>query len=340
VPLTTLIVQSVPRTARLSRATKWGLALAFVAVALGLRLLLLPIWPSGGFPFLFFFGAILAASALGDGGAGYVATGASSVASLWFVPPLGSPGIEAQWVLPWLVFSAQGLAIACVVETLHHALARASLAAAEAQQAERARALLLDEYRHRSRNDLQSLVAVLRLQARNAEPACRAGLLRGAAHALALARVHHRMTLAAASPDGGQVDTARLVHGLADDLAATLAGEALRPIAVVVDAEAHRLSSERSVQLGLVLHETLAAALAESFPDGRPGIVRVDFRREIGCYALTIADDGAGLPPGDAFGARLLAGLAGQLRGSFTRQAGERGGTVAALRFPVREPGS
>jgi two-component sensor histidine kinase len=128
-------------------------------------------------------------------------------------------------------------------------------------------------------------------------------------------------------------------------------------VALVAEAEAHPLDSERAVQLGLTLNEAVTNALKYAFPEERAGTVRVRFAREGGEFVLTVADDGIGLPregevaggavpprrlasSGGGLGTRLLGALAAQLRGSFKRLPGEGGvGTVAELRFPVQAPG-
>ena len=74
---------------------------------------------------------------------------------------------------------------------LHSALLRERRARAELARSEEQRRLLLNEFRHRTRNDLQSLAALLLLRARAApSPAAADGLREAAEHARALARVH------------------------------------------------------------------------------------------------------------------------------------------------------
>ena len=167
---------------------------------------------------------------------------------------------------------------------------------------QRARALLLEEFRHRTRNDLGSLVGILLLRARAAtSEAARDGLREAADHAMALARVHTRLAKdSVAAEDATTVDTREFVVGLCEDLAKAFAGDGLRPVALNAEAEAHRLTTERSVQLGLVLNEAITNAFKYAFPEGRGGQVQVRFVREGGHFLLTVVDDGPGmLPDGD-----------------------------------------
>jgi two-component sensor histidine kinase len=261
-----------------------------------------------------------------------------------------------------LLFLAVGASTALIIETLHVALFRARRARADLARSEEQRRLLLNEFRHRTRNDLQSLSALLLLRARAApSPAAADGLREAAEHARALARVHAWLAHSepSAGADGGdpaRVDTKDFVEGLCRDLDRALSGGELRPVARIAEAEAHTLDAERAVHLGLVLNELVTNAMKYAFPDNGAGTVRVRFAREGAHFLLRVADDGVGLPPADetapvparsgkrplgtGLGTRLLQGLAAQLRGTLARRRGEDGvGTLAELRFPTAEPG-
>ena len=309
----------------------------------------------GSDPLLIFILAVLLAAALCDHGCGLLAVALTALLDAWlFMKPVDRLLLERGADLVTLgLYVSVGCILAVTVECLHRALAGQKQANAELARSERARTLLLQEFRHRTRNDLGSLVGLLHLRARAApSEAVREGLREAAQHAMALARVHTRLA-AAESEDAAQVDMREFVLGLCTDLDGLYAAEGLRPIALIGEAEAHVLDTERAVQLGLVLNETVTNALKYAFPEGRAGQVRVRFRREAGEFVLSVADDGIGLPPeadldhappsppplGAGLGTRLLRALAAQLRGSFTRQPGRTGsGTEAELRFPVLSP--
>jgi two-component system, sensor histidine kinase PdtaS len=315
--------------------------------------------------------AVLLSAALFDHASGLLATALSTLLADWsYLPPVGSLAVQNQGDVVGLgLFAAVGAVISLTVETLHRALAdlqraldnlaRSNL---DLKGSEERRGLLLREFRHRTRNDLHSLVGLLRLRARAApSDAAREGLREAAEHAMALARVHTHLAGidgvgGAEQGEAAVVDTRRFVEGLCTDIVAAQMGEGLRPVALVVEAEAHALDTERAVQLGLVLNEAVTNALKYAFPEDRAGTVRVRFARDGGEFVLTVADDGIGLPrdgevaggavpprrlaSGGGLGTRLLGALAAQLRGSFKRLPGEGGiDTVAELRFPVQAPG-
>ena len=360
---TALANSAISRTRRWPPWARYGTTVAIVVAIFLLRRAADPILPQG-YPFLLATVAILLSAALFDHASGVLATALSgALATYFYLAPVGSLAVQNQGDVVGLgLFAAVGAVISLTVETLHRALAdlqraRDDLARSNAdlRRSEERHGLLLREFRHRTRNDLHSLVGLLRLRARAApSEAAREGLREAAEHAMALARAHTRLS-ATDADDGASVDTRDFVLGLCTDLDAAVAGEGLRAVALVADAEAHILDSERAVQLGLVLNEVVTNALKYAFPEDRAGAVRVRFAREGDEFVLMVADDGIGLPPegdlvgappappayGSGLGTRLLRALATQLRGSFSRHPGEGGqGTVAELRFPYVPPGS
>ena len=246
-----------------------GVVAALLPVALAVQGPLPP-----GYPFLPFLLAIVVAGTLFNHGSGFVAVALSAALASWFfLAPAGSLAVDAprdRFAL--LLFLAVGCAIALAIETLHGALARERRAREELARSEEQRRLLLHEFRHRTRNDLQSLSALLLLRARAApSPAAADGLREAAEHARALARVH--AWLAHGDLDGpdsetpARVDTKHFVEGLCRDLDRVQSGGELRPVALVAEAEQHTLDAERAVHLGLVLNELVTNALKYAFPD-------------------------------------------------------------------------
>jgi two-component sensor histidine kinase len=308
------------------------------------------------YPFMLFFVPVLLSACLFDHGSGLLATAASAALVTWLhVPPIGTLSIDhAPDAIALVMFMAIGAAMSGMVETMHRAVARAQRAHAELARSKRRRDLLLHEFRHRTRNDLQSLSALLLLRARAAtSEAAGEGLREAAGHARALARVHGWLARGAPADrdDPARVDTREFIEGLSRDLEVTQTGGGLRPIGLRASAESHSLDTERAVHLGLVLNELVTNALKYGFPDERHGVISVRFAREAEEFVLTVSDDGIGQAGADdeaagsirtsgaGLGTRLMHGLAAQLRGRFSRAAGEAGaGTIARLRFPVAEP--
>ena len=234
-----------------------------------------------------------------------------------------------------------GGALVVSIESLHNALARA-------RQAEHGRAAALAEYRHRSRNDLQSLVGLILLRARGASVETQAALREAAGHALALAAVHSSLAASALPGGAAVVDAGALVHGIcrglahpgADNASPDKTGAAgLSLAAVVVEAETWPISAERGVSFGLLLHRCVWLARRGAYPDGG-GVVHVRFWRCGDRFRLEVEDAGRGMPAatGPSLGSRMLRALGAQLRGTFERGPGRDGGTRCVLIFPAAEP--
>ena len=307
---------------------RYGCTLGLVGVAFAARLAAGAFLNETAIPFLFFWPAVLAAAAAFANGAGYLAAAASAVASVYFLPPVGyfvMPGGTALFSLG--LFCCCGALTACTVETLHHAVRGQRLALAEGREATRRRALLLVEYRHRMRGDLQAIASMLRLRARHADTeTCRAALHEAAAHTVRLGKIHSRMERARHDRDEvAVIDTAEFVEGVCADLVPPVLG---------VGAARRDLSTDRGVSLGLLLHELVAEARGD-------GAVHVVVRLAVvgADFVLDVIDDRPERSEPDALRARLVALLVLQLRGRVTRTANTAGaGLAVAVRFPVLAP--
>ncbi|WP_372622351.1 sensor histidine kinase [Falsiroseomonas sp.] len=347
------------RTRRLSTPLRYIITTVIVLVLFAVPELLVAGIPSS-YSLTHLLIAVLLAAALFDHGTGLFATLLCAALGYWRnLGPAPSLGVQDPDVLVELaLFIVVGVTMSLVLEALHRAVARQQQAQDELRRSERSQALLLREFRHRTRNDLGSLVGLLMLRARLAPSAAAREALREAAdHALALARVHARLALDDGLDQGAErpvIDSREFITGLCSDIETSLTSAGLRPVRLLAEAEPHPLSAERAVPLGLVLNETVTNALKYAFPEDRPGTVQVRFARDGEEFVLVVTDDGIGVPPeGELEGAppaspsrdaglgtRLLRSLAAQLRGRFARRPGPDGaGTVVELRFLVAEPG-
>jgi two-component sensor histidine kinase len=354
-----MLAHLLQRTRQLSTPIRYLLTILLVLAFFAVPAWLLPGTPH--YPFSHLFIAVLLAAAMFDHGTGLLATGLSAGLVAWLhLDPRGSPFVaEPDDLVALSLFVVVGVAMTVVIESLHRTVAQLQQTHDELRRSERARTLLLREFRHRTRNDLGSLVGLLILRARMApSPAGREALQDAADHALALSRVHARLALDEGLDQGAErpmVDSRDFVTGLCADIQTAGTSDGLRPVRLLAEAEPHPLAAERAVPLGLVLNETVTNALKYAFPEDRPGTIAVRFAREGDDFVLVVADDGIGLPPeGELDGAppapaardaglgtRLLRALAAQLRGQFARHPGPGGrGTVAELRFTAAEPGS
>ncbi|MCK1727122.1 MULTISPECIES: Ku protein [unclassified Bradyrhizobium] len=169
------------------------------------------------YPLILFIPAIFLASVIFDRGSGFLATGASAaLAARYFIPP--SPGAA---ILPLLVFLASGLCIAAVTEALRTTLEKHSEAKAYAD-------VLMMELAHRTRNDLATIISILRLQARSdSNPAVQAAITSALTRIEVVANVHDRLRDTAVN---STVDLASYLEALCGSLSDFHRG--VRPIAI------------------------------------------------------------------------------------------------------------
>ncbi|MPZ29011.1 MAG: PAS domain-containing protein [Micromonosporaceae bacterium] len=196
------------------------------------------------------------------------------------------------------------------------------------------------EIHHRVKNNLQTVAALLRLQARRVDPPeAKAALEESVRRVASIALVHE--TLAMTSDEAVELD------GVVDRVA-TAAAEVAVPEAKVT---MHRrgtfgtLPAELATPLVMILNELLLNAVEHGFADGGSGEVTIEVRRHRRKLHVTVADTGHGLPPGfdddpgQRLGLQIVRTLAtGELRGSIDLRPGAAGGTEAVLAIPLARP--
>jgi two-component sensor histidine kinase len=100
-----------------------------------------------------------------------------------------------------------------------------------------------------------------------------------------------------------------------------------------MDIETMSLAVDKAIPCGLILNELMTNALKHAFPAGRKGTIQVTLRKSsVGEVALSVADDGIGLPSSfesersNSLGMHLVSTLVRQLDGrlEITRSGGAR----------------
>ena len=153
------------------------------------------------------------------------------------------------------------------------------------------------EIHHRVKNNLQTVAALLRLQARRvAVPEARVALEESMRRVASIALVHETLSVSVDEEVNFDEVVDRLLVMLADVM-----GSAGR-VGVRRDGSFGDIPAEVATALVLVLTELVQNALEHGFPDGATGHVEVVARRARGQLELRVEDDGAGLPEG--FGAQ------------------------------------
>ncbi|MCX7512156.1 sensor histidine kinase [Frateuria sp. STR12] len=232
----------------------------------------------------------------------------------------------ADELLFFVLFAAVGVATAVVVDALRAAVCK--LLDAEAETS-----LLLDELAHRTRNDLMMISSVLGLQAmRQTDPHAREALESAVARVRVIAEAQERLRK---SGKHGEVEVAAYLRALGHGLAELLRD--VRPIRVRVLATPMQVDAPVAVSIGLIANELVTNAFKYAFPDGQGGTVQITLEAVGEGMALSVEDDGIGVPPSkkDGLGTRLVHLLASHLNGTVQSVPRVRGHGVRVL-LPIR----
>jgi two-component sensor histidine kinase len=197
------------------------------------------------------------------------------------------------------------------------------------------------EIHHRVKNNLQTVAALLRLQARRLQaPEARAALEEAVRRVGSIAIVHE--TLSHAPEEIVDFD------GIADRVA-MMAGEVSSPevrVTPKISGQFGMLPSVVATPLAMVLTELLQNALQHGFGTSSrlaDGMIEVVAARAPEQLTVTVTDSGAGLPPGfdlenaTSLGLQIVRTLVeGELGGRLILADRPGGGTVATIDLPVR----
>jgi two-component sensor histidine kinase len=216
------------------------------------------------------------------------------------------------------------------------------------------------EVHHRVKNNLQTISALLRLQARRLPPGGgRVALFEAERRVRSIAIVHEILS----REPGDQVPFEEIVTSLirmAEDSVVLS-----RPLVFEVTGGLGEVPADVATPLAVVLAELLQNAVEHAFlevegddgADGVPGApvqpvghIRVNLVNDLNSLTLEVLDDGSGLPPGFDIDASESLGLSivrdlvrSQLDGTITmrnRSVAQPGqsGTVVAIELPPAEP--
>jgi two-component sensor histidine kinase len=195
------------------------------------------------------------------------------------------------------------------------------------------------EIHHRVKNNLQTVAALLRLQARRLDaPEARAALEESVRRVASIAMVHETLSQA--------VDEAVEFDRVADRILA-MCGEVAAPesaVRVERGGSFGELPAEVATPLAMVLTELVQNAVEHAYPEPTPtpGTVQVAVERVPGRLHVVVADEGRGLPEGFVLEDSTRLGLqivrtlvAGELRGALVLERRDGGGTRAVLDVPL-----
>ena len=192
--------------------------------------------------------------------------------------------------------------------------------------------MLMQELTHRVKNSLQSIAAMVMIEARSHKSGEGKAALQRVSHRIdALGQLYSKLSK---SDTVEAVDAATYLDDLCRDLVASVHKEGATSIVLKTDIESELLPTDQAIPIGLIVNELVTNALKYAFPSETKGTVMVTLKRVPGELRLTVADDGKGVDPRRAdsgLGGRLVEGFAQQLGGQVERESGSQGTTVRLI---------
>ncbi len=195
------------------------------------------------------------------------------------------------------------------------------------------------EIHHRVKNNLQTVAALLRLQARRIdEPAAKSALEEAVRRVGSIAIVHETLSQTAEGSVAFDEIADRLCT-MVTEVSGVGAGVRVRRTGSF-----GKLSSETATALAMVLTEVLQNAVEHGYPQPEPeGAIEVNVRRSLGRLTAMVTDDGVGVPAGFDLDTSTHLGLSivrtlveSELGGQLDIEpAGSRGGTRVRVDVPA-----
>jgi two-component sensor histidine kinase len=199
---------------------------------------------------------------------------------------------------------------------------------------------LLQEMHHRVRNNLQTVAALLSMQARHAGEAPSAGSLREAVSRIqSIASVHDILS----GENLRETTLENLARHVAKEASVSLIPTG-SDIELVVETAPVRVTSREATVIALLINEFVANAVLHGLSGRDRGRVRIGARLIDDEVELTVHDDGLGLPEDFdldrvGLGLQIAAGLVrDDLGGTLEVVSLPGGGTVASARFRSSVP--
>jgi two-component sensor histidine kinase len=213
------------------------------------------------------------------------------------------------------------------------------------QEALEAKAVLLNELRHRTKNSFALISSLLALETNRTKEAKASETLRKLGDRVSvLTSLYNRLEVSVGLE---RIALDEYLGTIADDLLDGY-GADRRGIRLESSLEGFEIDMGRAVSLGLIVNELVTDSLKHAFPEGRRGTILLALRREgEGSALLAVSDDGVGLPenfalrpsPGrgnaEGLGITLVDTLCDQIGAELSVGPGPGGGASFAIRFPL-----
>lgn len=202
----------------------------------------------------------------------------------------------------------------------------------------REKAILLQELQHRVANSLQIIASILMQSARKVQSEETRGHLKDAhSRVMSIAALQQQL----ATSQLGRVALRAYLTNLCRSIAASMIPDpALLSLAAEIDDST--VEADISISLGLIVTELVINSLKHAYPDGRRGKIRVGYHADDTEWALTVSDDGIGMPDPrqdmkGGLGTSIVKALAQQLEAEIL-VFDAKPGTVVTVRRSLNRP--
>jgi two-component system CheB/CheR fusion protein len=194
---------------------------------------------------------------------------------------------------------------------------------------------LLKEVHHRVKNNLQVIVSLLNLQARQIQEKAVLALFEETRNrVMAISSIHEQLYRGASFAG---IELTAYARKLVPDLVRFYSLEQRVSVQFGGD-EQVTLELERAVPFAMLLNELVSNACKHAFPAPQVGTIRIDIHEHGERIELIVADSGQGLPAEfdyrqtSSLGLMLVHGMVQQLRGTIELRS--ESGTIARVLFP------
>lgn len=306
-----------------------------ISVPALLTLIRVPLLPLVGdrAPFAHVYVAMVGATVLGGWRSGLLALVVGQLLAWYVIVDPATYAIrQLQYVESFVISTLSQLFILVIVWLYQREVARAlSRREDQVQLMEK----VLREIDHRTKNNYQTMMAVVLAQAKAAkEPAVKDTLHKVVDRLRAIGDATAR--LAHSSENLDLVRLSEHLRGLCAQIERGLFPAGVR---LECDSDDVSVDADRATCISILVNELATNALKHAFPNDRHGTVRVELKRSASGLELIIADDGVGM-------ARSAwtrgSGLGNKLVDTFTEQLGaqhevetDEGGTRHRFRFSL-----
>lgn len=198
------------------------------------------------------------------------------------------------------------------------------------------KSVVIKEIHHRVKNNLQTIVSLLRLQERRTGSSEAKEVLKdciGRVNSIAV--VHEYLS----QQDTGLVDVSKVIRSIYQEVVSSMLQQDFI-LRTDLEADDALLNSEKVISIALVLNELLQNTIEHAFAGKKSGEIKVRFTDMGNCYNLLVADDGQGLPENfkphkDSLGMKIITTMVqSDLQGSFSLTNNSEGGVTASVVIP------